>query len=517
MPTELIRNPIKVFRIMGENNISTVIQEDINVPDVNQDLFKILNCKDTITLKKCEILQDKVNAAGQVMVNILYCADNMGKPLASMDAVINFNQPIEISGAMPTMKEKCTATVENIECSIINSRKLNIRLILNIACKVEDIFDIHMIGDVRGLPDIQLLRETTTVKQIVGHKKDHFRVEHKINMDESMMMGKILRCDCYLGDKDYTLGDGKVDLKSNIEMAIVYETDSDPISIETIRAEQLFNDIMEINGVSELMELEANLGIESCSAAIKDNMIVVNMDMMAQAKAYHTYSTDTVVDAYSQSHKLDIAKETFKVNELIGTECTKTPVKETVTIDKGMPEIEELLYTIAKPIVGEKRILDNKVIVEGIVEVGMVYKTSFSGEPLCSMSEEIPFKQTIEIDDAKVDMQCTVYCHCNNVNGTMQSSQSAEVSFVLNCCAAVYKQIDKKALTKITETEHCQIDSNKIPSLTVYIVQKGDTLWSIAKRYNTTVDALVALNKIENPNKIYPCMKLLILKNIRAC
>ena len=35
-----------------------------------------------------------------------------------------------------------------------------------------------------------------------------------------------------------------------------------------------------------------------------------------------------------------------------------------------------------------------------------------------------------------------------------------------------------------------------------YVVVKGDTLSSIARRYNTTVKALAEANKIENPNKI---------------
>ena len=36
-----------------------------------------------------------------------------------------------------------------------------------------------------------------------------------------------------------------------------------------------------------------------------------------------------------------------------------------------------------------------------------------------------------------------------------------------------------------------------------YTVQYGDTLFSIARRYNTTVSAIVAANNIPNPNLIY--------------
>lgn len=41
-----------------------------------------------------------------------------------------------------------------------------------------------------------------------------------------------------------------------------------------------------------------------------------------------------------------------------------------------------------------------------------------------------------------------------------------------------------------------------------YIVKYGDTLWGISRRFNTTVDKLVAMNNIANRNLIYVGQKL---------
>jgi len=37
----------------------------------------------------------------------------------------------------------------------------------------------------------------------------------------------------------------------------------------------------------------------------------------------------------------------------------------------------------------------------------------------------------------------------------------------------------------------------------LYTVRYGDTLWAIARRYNTTINAIATLNGIQNPNRIY--------------
>lgn len=38
----------------------------------------------------------------------------------------------------------------------------------------------------------------------------------------------------------------------------------------------------------------------------------------------------------------------------------------------------------------------------------------------------------------------------------------------------------------------------------IYVVKRGDTLWSIALRYGVTVNYLISVNNIQNPNLIYP-------------
>ena len=48
-----------------------------------------------------------------------------------------------------------------------------------------------------------------------------------------------------------------------------------------------------------------------------------------------------------------------------------------------------------------------------------------------------------------------------------------------------------------------RIRGNVSGSVATYTVQSGDTLSEIAARYGTTVNELVNLNEINNPNLIY--------------
>ena len=48
------------------------------------------------------------------------------------------------------------------------------------------------------------------------------------------------------------------------------------------------------------------------------------------------------------------------------------------------------------------------------------------------------------------------------------------------------------------------------PAHEVYVVKKGDTIYKIAKRYGTTMQAIILANNLRNPNLIYPGQILLI-------
>ena len=50
----------------------------------------------------------------------------------------------------------------------------------------------------------------------------------------------------------------------------------------------------------------------------------------------------------------------------------------------------------------------------------------------------------------------------------------------------------------------------KQASIIIYIVSDGDTLWKLAKRYNTTVSELERLNELEDVNNIKAGDKLII-------
>lgn len=523
MPVELIKNPLKVCKIVGENVYSTVVEEDINVPDVNPDVYKILAPTATVLIKDCEVLSDKVLINGQVMINILYEADVEGKPMHSMDIAANLSQAIEIPGTRAKMREFVNAVVQHVECSIINSRKLNIRAILDLGCRVEELFDLELASDIRGLSDIQILREPCKMKQVVSYNKDIYNInENLVVSPEKPPVQKILKTDFKAILKDDKITDGKVELSGVLGINVLYVAVDEFNSLNLLEFEVPFNQYIEVPAAERNMDCvtEVNPGQFYIEAVENEEgekkLLTIEAVINVNTKVYKEAEEEAVVDAYSPSNVIEIGKEMVKMNEFVGKGRSNTVIKESISIRHGDPEIENVCYVNAIPVINETKILDDKVLVEGVLETDAIYMSSFSGEPMCSLQEQIPFRHFVDIPGLRLGMQCLTKCNVESLTFSPMNSQMIELRMVISVSADAYKQTDKKLVNKVEEVEGIAIDQSRIPAVTIYLVQKGDTLWSIAKRYNTTVDALVRLNSIENPSRVAPGMQVMILKNVRA-
>ena len=92
----------------------------------------------------------------------------------------------------------------------------------------------------------------------------------------------------------------------------------------------------------------------------------------------------------------------------------------------------------------------------------------------------------------------------------MLSEREGELRATVTMEANVERQKTADVVTDISMED--MTETMPVAGAVIYMVQKGDSLWKIAKKYRTTVADIVAVNEIENPDLIYPGQKLLIIR-----
>lgn len=103
--------------------------------------------------------------------------------------------------------------------------------------------------------------------------------------------------------------------------------------------------------------------------------------------------------------------------------------------------------------------------------------------------------------------------HSGTDCGIWQYSSKGEIDgctgfFDLNKAFKNYPAIIENAELNRFKKKNAEKVENPKPSQKTYTVKKGDNLTAIAKKFNTNVKNLVALNKIKNPDLIHAGQKL---------
>ena len=166
--------------------------------------------------------------------------------------------------------------------------------------------------------------------------------------------------------------------------------------------------------------------------------------------------------------------------------------------------------------IDEIKIIEDKICVEGMVKVNILYAANSDENPICCYEAEIPYKQTIETKGTKNDgvNYANIDVNAEHISVNMISDKEVEVRCVISFDTYAFEKNKVGVVTGILFDDIDKDVLDRIPSMVIYIVQKGDTLWKLAKKFNTSVEDIARINDIEDPDLIYPEQKLLILKRV---
>ena len=108
-------------------------------------------------------------------------------------------------------------------------------------------------------------------------------------------------------------------------------------------------------------------------------------------------------------------------------------------------------------------------------------------------------------------MKSSVSRHVEQVAVTLSGSEAVEVKAVLAVDVFLRKQIPIEMITDVRMRPADEETMADRPGIVGHIVQEGEDMWSLAKKYMTTVEGIMEVNGLDSEN-VRQGDKLLILK-----
>lgn len=505
MEINTTKETLNVNQVICEKKEMINIQGEMIVPDSKPDILNTISTSGNVCIYKKEIMEGKIRIDGNILTYIMYLADGSKDNVRGLNTGLDFSETINIPELETGMNVDITPTVKFIECKVLNGRKISIKVTLEISMKIYSKQSVEIITGLNN-ENIQVLSKNIKVNSLLGDGTTKAFVKENISIPSTDNLAEILNVQIGLVDKDIKISYNKVLAKSEMEIKMAYLTEDSRICrIQTRLPVVGFIDMPNIKeeNICETSYVIRNIIIKPNT--IEEHSIYIEMEVEISCNTYEEREIRIIQDMYCPGQKMNFNKS--MVNTITDKQCKRNVcnIREKINV----PELGagNIVDVAINPIINRENRINGKILLEGELELNLIF-TDNSAVGVNTKKVTIPFEQIVEgiSENCKVDTRI-------EVNSQELSNQVGvvNVNLDLNFETDSYRTATIPVINDISTEPQEDLEDY---SVIIYVVKSGDTLWKIAKNYGSTVDDIVRVNGIENPNKLNVGEKIYIPKYV---
>ena len=501
----------------GEQVTQILLEGDMIVPDSKPDLQEILRCEGMVKIREKRISDDRVSFSGDLEVCVLYRAKNGEKPLYAMKSRLPLEDFLHMDGLAKGMDVSLEAELEHLDCRIINDRKLSVKAILSVGAEAEQKKKAEILTGVSG-ETMDTLTGILRMERDVAEVKDRFTVKEEMTIPASLPeIGEILMEHIRLTEQDIRPMDGKAMVRGNLCINLLYADEEGNLGSMTEKIP--FSGYLENGNIQLKTDLTGSLTVEDCRLTPvvdedgETRALAADVTIGAVLNGKETAEQTFLMDAYAPDGVVTLKKEEITYPAAVVNGRNQFTIKERILLENGEMPMLRAENTWGEVRLSEARTMADAVEAEGVLTADILYHCADDAEPVRMIQRGLPFVQTMEMKGVLAGDDADVSLRLEDMDFQMLSDREGEIRATVTMEANVNRQETAEVLTDIVMEEPAE--TLPMAGAVIYMVQKGDSLWKIAKKYRTTVADIMSVNEIENPELIYPGQKLLIIKRKR--
>lgn len=495
MELNLDKNEIIICNIesmIGEQSF----ESDILLPDYYENIMKILKCNVTPVILKTNILGNKITVDGIAIIKIYYqTIENKVKTISSK---VNFSKNFDLKDQINNAHVDSKISLDYVNCRAVDERKIDVKGALSIKIKIFCNNKENILLNASGV-GLQIKKDNIKNMVITGNS-NQFVIKEDLELENTKPdIGNIIRYDINTNITEKKVIENKIICKGEVLLKILYNPFKDeneevvPVSVEFVLP---IHNIIDFSGVEERSNCEVSFNdilteiIPKSDDNGKNRYFSVEIDFNINSKCNKEIESKVIVDAYSTLMDVKCLNKTLNCCKILNQINEGISVEANVTV----PYTDNFkildVWSIPKIVYSKKT--DEGIDVEGKIELSILGLED--GKPVY-IEKFIDFKKMLTIDNLKdgtinFDFDITMLSINYNVN---YDSIDLKLELLLTGC--VYESYSKNIIVDI-EVDQSKVKERSLDdSLIIYYAQPGEDIWELAKRYNTSISAILEENE----------------------
>lgn len=515
---ELVKKNIHMNRQKGTAVSQITLDDDFIVPDTMDDISQVLLDNGDIQIESSKIQGEKVAVKGKLNFHVLYRKAEGG--LQALGGEVPFDETINVPDLDERDYIQISWNLEDLNTSVINSRKLSIKAMVTLEVRVESLYDTEAAVDIETDDEqVEVLKRNIDVAAIAVRRKDTYRIKDDIQISGNKPnIETILWQEMKLRSINCRPLDGKVHLDGDLIVFIIYSGEGERTPIQWVEESIPFSGDVELPEAGE--DMIPAIGVRLLHRGIEmkpdydgemrelDVDAVLELDM----KLYEEQNIELLSDMYATNREMILDTGEACFDRLLTKNVCKCKVAEQIKIQK--PErILQICHSGGMVKLDEAEVKEDGLHMEGILEVSLLYLTDDDDEPIGASVETVPFHCVAEADGMNQSSVYQMDIGLEQMTAVMLGGDAVEVKAVIAADLLVLQPMCEQVIAGVRVEPLDMQKLQEMPGIVGYIVQPGDSLWKIAKKFHTTVDNVMELNGLTE-HEIRPGDKLVLVKEI---
>lgn len=502
MIVDTIKEKMCVNKLVATKKELILVEGDMIVPDAKPDILSTICTSGVVCIYKKELLEGKIKLEGSINTYIMYMADDSEDKVRGISTNLDFMENISVPACRENMTCKLNTNLKSIEAKVINGRKVGIKATIEVEINIYEDEEVYIVNDIPNNDSIQILKEDIKVNSLLGVGDTKIYAKENINIDSIDSLAEILKVSVRICSKDTKISYNKILTKAEAEVKIMYLTEDSRIN--SVNARIPIVGFIDIANISEENIIDINYEIKNMILkpnTAEEHSIYVELEVCVTASVYEEKQMNLIQDLYSPTENLEFSKKSITTITNKENRSEVKQVREQLNLD-GLDE-KNIIDVDVIPTIENENAIGNKTIYEGQLELTFIL--SNGDLQVDTRIIKIPFNY--EVENLIEGMNNEIKFDVINKDFIIQDNNTVNSSIDLEALSNSYCNSNMNIIEEIEDVGEKSIEDY---SVIIYIVKKGDTLWEIAKRFNTKIDEIIRVNDIENPDILNPGQKLFI-------
>ena len=491
MDITLKKESYKILQTVKDNSIEECVEADFSLPEYMPEILRIIKSTAQPKVNSCKAVGERVTVDGECELRMVYTAEDgclysfaQSRPFTRHCENNVFNNATDIT---------CEASVSYVNCRATSTKRAEIKagVSIKINAFLEESEEILSVDE----PSVE--KKCIPVRAMsLGCKKTRaFSMSDTAALSVPCAFIISSRASAYCTEIKKI--SNKIMVKGDAVVEICYVNANDKATTENIRHTLPINQILEFEGMEERFAGNVALNVTAVDVMLKNEQdgvcsaLDIGLSIDASASMWEEKELLVINDAYAVGSNIELKKQSMVFFTPLDEIRDTYIFRESFQVSgEGVSSIMGSTCDLANVTVRKE---NEMLSITGNLSLSVMIKDS-SGS-ISNINKILDVKYERKADYPDNDIFCLPKLNVLSLDCAGKGGNSIDVRAEINVSAGVFGKSVIDAVADIKESEDQTVRSSN--AITVYFPEKCESLWSIARRYNTTVAAIAEENDIE--------------------